>query len=73
MANNTMSYARFQTPMDIERHGSYSANSAKATLKVTFRSCVAKGLRGANICVILDEVAHFTDKGQSGAEAVYNA
>ena len=75
MANNTMSYARFQTPMDIERHGSYSEdNSAKATLKVTFRSCVAKGLRGAgNICVILDEVAHFTDKGQSGAEAVYNA
>lgn len=75
MANNTMSYARFQTPIDIERHGSYSEdNSAKATLKVTFRSCVAKGLRGAgNICVILDEVAHFTDKGQSGAEAVYNA
>ena len=75
MANNTMSYARFQTPIDIERHGSYADdNSAKATVKVTFRSCVAKGLRGAgNICVILDEVAHFTDKGQSGAEAVYNA
>jgi hypothetical protein len=35
---------------------------------------VAKGLRGAgNICVILDEVAHFTESGQSGAEEVYNA
>ena len=74
-ANNTQSYARFQTPKDIERTGSYiDDNTAKATLKITFRSCVAKGLRGAgNIVVILDEVAHFTDKGQSGAEAVYNA
>lgn len=74
-ANNTMSYARFQTPKDIERYGSYNDDpAAKATLKITFRSCVAKGLRGAgNIVVILDEVAHFTDKGQSGAEAVYNA
>ena len=74
-ANNTLSYARFQTPEDVERYGRYIENaSAKATLKVTFRSCVAKGLRGAgNICVILDEVAHFTDKGQSGAEEVYNA
>lgn len=75
MANNTMSYARFQTPDDIARYGTYADDpNAKATLKVTFRSCVAKGLRGAgNLVVILDEVAHFTDKGQSGAEAVYNA
>jgi len=74
-ANNTMSYARFQTPKDIERYGSYVEDpSAKATIKVTFRSCVAKGLRGAgNILVILDEVAHFTDAGQSSADAVYNA
>lgn len=74
-ANNTQSYARFQTPIDIERTGSYADDpTAKATLKITFRSCVAKGLRGAgNLVVILDEVAHFTDKGQSGAEAVYNA
>lgn len=74
-ANNTMSYARFQTPKDIERYGSFADNqSAKATIKVTFRSCIAKGLRGAgNIVVILDEVAHFTDAGQSSADAVYNA
>lgn len=75
MANNTMSYARFQTPNDIEQYGSYATDpAAKATVKVTFRSCVAKGLRGAgNIVVILDEVAHFTDAGQSSADAVYNA
>ena len=74
-ANNTMSYARFQSPKDIERYGAYADNpGAKATIKVTFRSCVAKGLRGAgNILVILDEVAHFTDKGQSSADAVYTA
>lgn len=74
-ANNTLSYARFQSPMDIERYGPYKDNpAAKATIKVTFRSCVAKGLRGAgNILVILDEVAHFTDKGQSSADAVYTA
>lgn len=74
-ANNTMSYARFQTPKDVERYGPYSENpNAKATIKITFRSCIAKGLRGAgNIVVILDEVAHFTDAGQSSADAVYNA
>jgi intein/homing endonuclease len=74
-ANNTLSYARFQTPADVEKYGRYIEDpTAKATLKVTFRSCVAKGLRGAgNICVILDEVAHFTETGQSGAEEVYNA
>lgn len=75
MANNTMSYAKFQTPKDIERYGSYSDNpNAKATIKITFKPCVAKGLRGmGNLVVILDEFAHFTDKGQSGAESVYNA
>lgn len=75
MANTTQSFATFQTPNDIERYGSYQDNpKARFSVKVTFRSCVAKGLRGAgNIVVILDEVAHFTDKGQSGAAEVYNA
>jgi len=75
MANATQTFATFQTPYDIDRFGSYKDNSkARYSVKVTFRSCVAKGLRGAgNIVVILDEVAHFTDKGQSGAEEVYNA
>jgi len=75
-ANNTQSFARFQTPHDIEKFGRYvdDPGGAKATLKVTFRSCIAKGLRGAgNIVVILDEMAHFTDNGQSSAEEVYKA
>lgn len=74
-ANNTLSYARFQTPKDIERYGRYADDpTAKATLRVTFRSCIAKGLRGAgNLVVILDEAAHFTEDGQSSAENVYNA
>jgi hypothetical protein len=75
MANATQSFATFQTPQDIDRFGSYHDNNkARFSVKVTFRSCVAKGLRGAgNIVVILDEVAHFTDAGQSGAKAVYDA
>lgn len=75
VANNTQSFARFQTPSDIDKYGRYTDNpNAKATLKITFRSCVAKGLRGAgNIVVIMDEMAHFTDKGQSGADSVYGA
>ena len=75
-ANNTQTYARFQTPTDIQNYGSYQddQNNAKATIKVTFRSSVAKGSRGAgNIVVVLDEMAHFTDNGQSSAEAVYKA
>ena len=75
-ANNTQTYARFQTPEDIIRYGRYEDdNTAKATLKVTFMSCIAQGLRGAgNLVVILDEMAHFTeDSGSSSAEAVYKA
>ena len=75
VANNTMSYARFQTPQDIKKFGAYRDDpAASASIKVTFRSCIAKGLRGpGNILVILDEVAHFTDGGQSSADAVYSA
>jgi len=74
-ANNTMSYARFQTPKDIDKYGRYSEDpTARASLRVTFRSCIAKGLRGAgNIVIIMDEAAHFTDGGQSSAASVYDA
>jgi hypothetical protein len=74
-ANATQSFATFQTPFDIERYGSYSDNQkARYSINVTFRSCVAKGLRGgANILVALDEVAHFGEKGQASADEVYQA
>jgi intein/homing endonuclease len=74
-ANNTMSYAKFQSPEDIKRFGKYDDDpTAKATIKVSFKSCVAKGLRGAgNIVIILDELAHFNDVGQSDALKIYRA
>ena len=74
-ANATQSFATFQTPFDIDRYGSYSDNQkARYSINVTFRSCVAKGLRGgANILVALDEVANFGDKGQASADEVYQA
>ncbi len=82
IANNTQSLINFRTPYDIDKYGPTARNDngkfvsfhGKATLRVTFKSCIAKGLRGAgNIIVILDEVAHFQDKGQSSAEEIYNA
>lgn len=74
-ANATLSHATFQTPYDIEQYGSYAENNkARYSINVTFSSCIAKGLRGgANILVALDEVAHFTDEGQSSADDVYQA
>lgn len=74
-ANATMSYASFQTPYDIDTYGSYADNpKARYSINVTFKSCVAKGLRGgANIFVALDEVAHFGEQGQASADEVYQA
>lgn len=74
-ANYTQSFAKFQTPADIERYGRWNErNKARCSLNMTFRSCIAKGLRGAgNIFVALDEVAHFLPTGQGSAETVYDA
>ena len=74
-ANSTQSFATFQTPHDIDKYGSYQDNpKARYSVKVTFRSCVAKGLRGGNnVLVALDEAAHFGDKGQASADEVYQA
>jgi len=74
MSNATQTFATFQTPRDIERFGPTKDGKSRFSLKITFRSCIAKGLRGpGNLVVILDEMAHFTNKGQSAADAVYNA
>lgn len=74
-ANATQSFATFQTPHDIDRYGPYAENpKARYSVKVTFKSCVAKGLRGGNnILVALDEAAHFGEKGQASADEVYQA
>jgi len=82
VANNTLSHVNFRTPYDIEKYGptarqengKFVSFNGKATLRVTFKSCIAKGLRGpGNIVIILDEVAHFVDKGNSSAEQIYDA
>ena len=75
MAHSTQSFASFQTPRDIEKYGRYVDNPlAKASLIVTFKSCIARSVRGMGIIVvIMDEMAHFGDEGQSSADEMYNA
>jgi len=82
IANNTLSHIQFRTPHDIEKYGATSRHengkftsfNGKATMRVTFKSCIAKGLRGAgNAVVIMDEMAHFKDTGQSSAKDIYDA
>jgi intein/homing endonuclease len=82
IANNTQSLINFRTPADIARYGQtvrhengkFVSFMGKATLRVTFKSCIAKGLRGSgNIVIILDEMAHFKDQGQSSAADIYEA
>ncbi len=54
--------------------GFTSHNSGKATVSATFKSSVAKGLRGRGVmCAILDEIAFFVDDGQTSGEKVYKA
>jgi hypothetical protein len=74
-ANNTQTYAKFQSPSDIKKFGRYKDDpAAKATIKVTFASCIAKGLRGpGNMLIIFDELAHFNTVGQSDAKTVWDA
>lgn len=75
-ANSTETYAKFQTPRDQEKFGPWRNNRhARRSVKITFRPCVAKGLRGAgNLVVILDEVAHFVDNSnQASADAIVEA
>lgn len=82
IVNNTQSHIMFRTPWDIERYGPTARHqngkfvtfNGKASLRVTFKSSIAKGLRGAgNAVIIMDEMAHYQDKGQSSAKDIYDA
>lgn len=82
IVNNTLGWMNFRTPYEIEKFGptlrqqdgKFVSFNGKASMRVMFKSCIAKGLRGSgNIIVILDEVAHFQDKGNSSATEIYNA
>jgi len=83
MANSTQSLIQFRTPWDIEKfgpvdrlhqNGRFTTLVGKASLRVTFKSSVAKGLRGhSNAVIIMDEVAHYTEDGTSSAKDIYDA
>ncbi len=67
--NMTQTFMRFRTENDRKRN-----ERTKGTLSATFRSSIAKGLRGRGvICCILDEIAFFIDDGKSSAQKVYKA
>lgn len=82
LASNTQTFMNFRTPYDIEKFGKeirnndgkYQSLNGKASIRVTFKGANGRGLRGAgNVVIILDEVAHFLDKGGASAEEVFAA
>lgn len=76
IANATQSFVNFQSPEDIRKYGSYQEKGfGKSTIEITFKSAVAKGLRGSgNFVVVLDEIAHFSDNsGTASGQKVYEA
>ena len=61
MTNQTQTFMRFQTDQDRKRYG----KNGRSTIAATFKSSIAKGLRGRGIiCYILDEIAFFVDDGK---------
>lgn len=82
ISSNTQSKVEIRTPYDIDKFGTgirdssgkYSSLNGKSTIRVSFKPCNGKGLRGAgNVVIVLDEVAHFLEKGGSSAEEIYGA
>ena len=67
LVNSTQTFMKFQTDQD-KKH------KIKPSITATFKSCIAKGLRGRGImCYILDELAFFIDTGKSGGKQIYRA
>lgn len=67
MEAETQTQATFHTPHDLD-------TNTKPSVRITFYSSVAKGIRGsANIVAIMDEVAFFNTSGQASASEVYQA
>ena len=70
IANTTQTFMKFRTESDKDRFGP----AGKGTISATFKSSIAKGLRGRGVmCAIMDEIAFFIDNGASSAEGVYKA
>lgn len=73
LSHDTQSYVRFQTPYDLDSTGTID-DGGRSSVQITFFSSVSSGIRGlANLVIILDEVAFFKEKGNSSADAVYQA
>jgi intein/homing endonuclease len=61
IAHSTRQYMRFRTESDRKKFGA----TAKGTVVTSFRSSIAKGIRGRGvICAVLDEIAFFVDNGK---------
>ncbi len=70
VANTTQTFMKFKTEFDKSKRD----GEPKPSITATFKSSIAKGLRGRGaICAILDEIAFFTNKGKSSADQVYKA
>jgi hypothetical protein len=70
LIHDTQTYIKFRTESDKKRF----KDKSKGTITATFKSSIARGLRGRGIiCCVLDEFAFFIDDGKSSAEKVYKA
>ncbi len=71
LKRNTQSFMKFRTKSDNER---FKKDSQKATISATFKSSIARGIRGRGcMACILDELAFFVNDGKSSADQVYRA
>ena len=72
LTHDTQTFMKFQTDTDKKLYG--QGIGKKATITATFKSSIAKGLRGrGTIAIILDELAFFVDDGKSSADRIYKA
>ncbi len=71
LKRDTMSFMKFRTKSDSER---FKKDPSKATISATFKSSIARGIRGRGcMACILDELAFFVNDGKSSADQVYRA
>lgn len=71
LKRNTQSFMKFRTESDAQR---FKKDTNKATISATFKSSIARGIRGRGcMACILDELAFFVNDGKSSADQVYRA
>lgn len=71
LIRSTQTFMKFRTASDAQR---FKKDPGKATISATFKSSIARGIRGRGcMACILDELAFFVDDGKSSAKQVYRA